>query len=211
MKNDEVKQKIIDYSRKMLTDGLTVGTGGNISIRYNDNIFITPGGIDYDKLKPEDISVIDINGNHTGEGKPPSSEKLFHCDIYKKRENIKSIVHTHSVYAAVLSCLRTELPPVHYLTALSGKKVPLADYAPFGTKELSDNIVSVMEDYNAVLLSNHGLAAFGENIKQAYSTALNIEFCAKVYVLSLGAGTPVELSKSEISEIEKKIKNYIKN
>lgn len=206
---ESIKQAVIDYSLKMVKDGLTTGTGGNVSIKDNDKIFITPTGVDYNCLDCDDISELDLEGNFLGNGKKPSSEYAFHCGIYAKRNDVKCIIHTHSLYATVLACLKKELPPIHYLVGLSGKKVPVADYALFGTKELSNNILSVMEDYNAVLLANHGLVCMGKTPDQAYSIALNIEFACKVYVLSMSAGTPINLTDDQINEVQNRLNNYM--
>lgn len=210
MDSVSVKKAIVDHGLRMIKDGLTTGTGGNISVKLDGHIYITPSAIEYNDLLIDDISVLDLHGNHTGEGKKPSSEKNFHVDIYKKREDVTSIIHTHSTYAAALSCLKKEIPPIHYLVALCGDKVPVAEYAKFGTKELSLNIVKALKDYNAVLMANHGLAAVGSSIDMAYSVALNMEFVSKVYVEALGTGLPVfKLTKEEIESVEADIKAYI--
>ncbi len=208
---DEIKKNIVKYCVKMLKDSLTTGTGGNISVKNRENIFITPSGIDYLELDFKDISVLDLNGNYLGNGKKPSSETAFHCAVYKKRPDVQAIVHTHSVYSTVLACMKKELPPIHYLVALSGDKVPVAEYGEFGSVELSDNIISVLENYNAVFLANHGLVTMGESLLQAYNTALHIEFCSKIYVLSLGIGTPNIIESKELNKIKNKIKNYTGN
>ncbi|MDY0133029.1 MAG: class II aldolase/adducin family protein [Desulforegulaceae bacterium] len=209
MNKKEIGNEIIKYCLKMKKDGLTFGTGGNISVFLDNKIYITPSGIEYEELLAEDISELDENGNFLGKGKPPSSEKDFHSKIYKTRSDVKSIVHTHSVYASALGCLKKELPPIHYLVASAGKKVPVADYAGFGTKELGDNICSLILDTNAVFMANHGLVAVGKNLYQAYSTALHIEFASKVYLISLSYGKPFELDEVQIEDAVDKIANYL--
>ncbi|MGE4520149.1 MAG: class II aldolase/adducin family protein [Desulfobacteraceae bacterium] len=206
--NKDIKNQIVRYCLKMQKDGLTSGTGGNISVLHDNKIYITPSGVEYESLLPDDISELDSNGNFFGKGKPPSSEKGFHAKIYRTRPDVKSIVHTHSTYACVLACLKKELPPVHYLVASAGKKVPVAEYAGFGTDELADNICSSIGEFNAVLMANHGLLSVGKTLKQAYSTAQYIEFAAKVYVISLSCGKPFELDDLQIEDAVKRIGNY---
>ncbi|MCB9480258.1 MAG: class II aldolase/adducin family protein [Desulfobacteraceae bacterium] len=209
MNKKHISEQIIKYCLKMEKDGLTSGTGGNISVKNENRIYITPSGIDYSELIPEYISELDEDGNFLGIGKRPSSEREFHSKIYKTRPDVKSIVHTHSTYACVLGCLKKELPPVHYLVASAGKKVPVAGYAGFGTKELADEICSVISDSNAVFMANHGLVSVGKTLYQAYSTALYIEFVSKVYVISLSCGKPFELDENEIADAVERIDSYL--
>jgi len=205
----KTKLKIIEYSNKMLEDRLTIGTGGNISIKTRENfVYITPSGIPYERLKPEDISVLDLKGNLIN-GKKPSSETDLHLALYEKREDISSVIHCHSLYATVLACMKMELPPIHYLVAFSGNKVPVADYAPFGTKALTDKTVLAMKNYNAVLMANHGLLTSGMNVEHAYSVALNIEFACNVYVKILSAGDPVILNNGRIMDVKTRLDNYL--
>ncbi len=153
----EEKKEIIRFGKKLIDSRLTTGTGGNLSIfnRKEGLIAITPSGIDYLEMQLEDIVLININGEIKEGAQKPSSELNFHTLLYLKRNDINAVIHTHSVYATTLACLNWEIPPVHYLVAFSGNKVPLAPYATFGTTELSDNISKTIENYNAVLLANH--------------------------------------------------------
>ena len=209
MKDIEIKENIIRYGNEMVKEALTTGTGGNLSFKKADSVFITPSGIDYRDLTLSDIVELDLNGNVINGEKKPSSETEFHLGIYRNRKDVTSIVHTHSTYATVLACLNRELPPIHYLVALAGNKVPVAEYAAFGTRELSEKIIAVLEDYKAVFLANHGLVAMGNSLSEAYSIALNIEFVSKVYVKGLGAGNPVSLSEDRIKAVKEKLDNYL--
>lgn len=209
MDDNSIKEKIVNYSKKMITDSLTTGTGGNLSVKFNNRIYITPSGVEYDSLKAEDISVLDLDGNFLGIGKKPSSEKGFHLGIYQSRGDVSSIIHTHSTYSTILACLKKELPPIHYLVAIAGNKVPVAEYAKFGSDELGENILRVLKDYNAVFMANHGLMACGISVEAAYAVALNIEFVSEIYVKALGVGNPVVLTDQQIGDVEEKLNNYI--
>ncbi|MCJ8343832.1 MAG: class II aldolase/adducin family protein [Cetobacterium sp.] len=139
---EKERLKVIEYSQKMITDGLTKGTGGNISIlNVEKNLMaVTPSGIDYFKLTLEDIVIIDVENGKVVDGeKVPSSESDMHRIFYKYRKDIKAIVHTHSKYATALSCLRKSLPSTHYLLAVAGVEVPCAEYATYGTVKLAKN------------------------------------------------------------------------
>jgi len=224
------REEIIKFSLKMLKSGLTTGSGGNISIFNRDKglIAITPSGIEYLELTPEDIVLLDVEGNiypyqgYVDQEKPlntsimpsghltlkPSSEAGFHIALYQKRPDINAVVHTHSPYATTFACLNREIPPVHYLVAFAGKKVPVAPYATFGTKELADNILSTIGDYHATLLANHGLVAVGTTLINAFNTAEEIEFVARICYQAESLGAPVLLPDDEMERVIEKFKDY---
>ena len=204
------KQKIITYAKRLLTSNLTVGTGGNLSIRssQSDEILITPSGVEYEDLRPDLISVLKLDGTQISGEKEASTELPFHLALYRHRSDINAIVHTHSTYATVLACLGWEIPAVHYLVGFSGHRVPLAPYALFGSRELSQNIIETIGKRNAILLANHGLVAVGKDIETAFRVAEQIEFVAKVYYLAKCAGEPNLLSRTAMEHVLKKFKTY---
>ena len=214
------RKEIIKYSLKMVKSGLTTGSGGNLSIFNRDEglIAITPSGIEYYELTPQDIILLDIDGNISSyecrEKRPdrqylkPSSEAEFHLALYRHRPEINAVVHTHSPYATTFACLAREIPPVHYLVAFAGKKVPVAPYATFGTKQLADNIVSTISDYYATLLANHGLVAVGNTMQNAFNTAEEIEFVARICYQTECIGRPVILTDAEMERVIEKFKSY---
>ncbi|CAN2040011.1 5-deoxy-D-ribulose 1-phosphate aldolase [Candidatus Magnetomoraceae bacterium gMMP-15] len=205
------REQIVNFGKKMITSRLTTGSGGNLSIfnREKNLVAISPSGIEYFDMNPEDVVIINSKGKII-EGKyKPSSELNFHLSLYYKRFDINTIVHTHSVYATTIACLNEELPAVHYLIGFSGKKVPLAPYALFGTEELAQNIVTAIKDYNAVLLANHGLVTVGPDLSLAFSAAEEIELVARIYYQARSIGNPVILSDEEMNNVIKKFKAYI--
>lgn len=206
----EEKKEIIRFGKKLIDSRLTTGTGGNLSIfnRKEGLIAITPSGIDYLEMKLEDIVLININGEIIEGGRKPSSELDFHTMLYLKRGDINAVIHTHSVYATTIACLNWEIPPVHYLVGFSGNKVPLAPYATFGTSELSDNISKTIENYNAVLLANHGLITIGVDLKSTFYIAEQVELVAQIYYQSRCIGKPVILSDREMEKVVNKFKTY---
>ena len=128
MKLQEEREAIVAYCQKMITSRLTTGTGGNISIcnRARGEVAMTPTGIDYFEMKAADVVIMSLSGEIIEGNVKPSSEAEMHLALYKRRDDISAVVHTHSVFATTIACLRWELPPVHYLIGFSGKKVPLA-------------------------------------------------------------------------------------
>lgn len=196
--------QIVEYGKKLITSNLTKGTGGNISI-YNPNeklIAITPSGIDYFLLKPEDIVVMDLEGNILEGKNKPSSEYEMHKIFYERRSDIFSVVHVHSTYSTTLACLRVNLPALHYLVAISGgKDIKCAKYATFGTKQLAENAFEAMEDRFAVLLANHGLLTGAKDLANAFNKAEEVEFCAQLYYNCLSIGKAVILEDEEMNKM----------
>lgn len=201
---------IVTYCNKLISSGLTKGTGGNISVfdRERKLMAISPSGIEYDQLSPEDIVVLDLDGKIVDGNRKPSSELEMHVIFYRKRDDLDAIVHTHSTFAKTLSALRWTLPAVSYLVAYAGKDVRCADYASFGTLELAENAFRAMEDRKAVLLANHGLLAGAKDLKNAFNVAEEIEFCAEVYYRAKLIGEPVILDDAEMAHMDEKFKSY---
>ncbi|MEW8972947.1 MAG: class II aldolase/adducin family protein [Tissierellaceae bacterium] len=143
------------------------------------------------------------------EFKKQSSEYSMHKIFYERREDINSVVHAHSVYSTILSCLNWELPAVHYLVAISGgKNVRCADYATFGTKELAENAFKSMEDRMAVFLANHGLLVGGKDLPNAFNKVEEIEFCAEIYYRAKSIGEPIVLPDGEMKKMLGLFKSY---
>lgn len=197
------REQVCEYSRRMLSRGLTRGTGGNISIlnREEGLLAISPSGVEYDTMQAEHVVVTDLYGQVRDGTLKPSSEIPMHLSCYRARADVNAVVHTHSTFACTLACLNWELPPVHYLIGFAGDKVEVAPYCRFGTRELGEEAVKVMGERNAVLLQNHGLLAVGVDISKAFSAAEETEFTAELYYRCRLAGTPVLLSEQEMQGI----------
>ncbi|MBK5245450.1 MAG: L-fuculose-phosphate aldolase [Eubacteriaceae bacterium] len=200
---EKERNDVVKYCQKLITAGLTKGTGGNISIynREKQLMAISPSGIDYFETEPEDIIVIDINGKIVDGKRKPSSEHELHRIFYLKRDDIDAVVHTHSIYSTVLATLRQPLPASSYLVAFSGLDVRCADYASFGSMELAEFTFDAMIDRYAVLMANHGLLTGGKDILNAFNIAQQIEHCAEVYVKARAIGEPVILDEKEMTKM----------
>lgn len=208
---EEERCLVVEYGKKLVTSGLTKGTGGNISIynREKKLMAISPSGLDYFITKPEDIVILDLDGNKVDGNRKPSSEYDMHRIFYEKREDINAVVHTHSVYSTVLATLRVELPASNYLIALAGgANVRCAEYATFGTPELAQNAYEAMIDRRAVLLANHGLLTGAGDLPNAFNIAEEIEHCAEVHTKCLSIGKPVILGEEEMKIMVEKFKTY---
>jgi len=206
------REAIVEYCIKLTEHKLTKGTGGNISIfdREKKLMAISPSGLDYYQTKPEDVVVMDMNDNIIEGRRRPSTEYNLHRIFYLKRDDCNSVVHCHSMFSAVLACLRWPIPASHYMIALAGKDVRCAQYATFGTQELAENAFEAMKDRNAVLLANHGLLAVSKDLPNAFNIAEEIEFCAEIYYRSKCVGEPFILSDQEMELMDQKFNHYAK-
>lgn len=207
---EQERNDIVYYCKKLLQSGLTTGTGGNISIynRKQNLMAISPSGIEYEKMKPEDVVVLDMEHNIIEGEHKPSSELEMHSIFYRERDDLNAMVHTHSTFAKTLSSLRWDLPAVSYLVAYAGKNVRCAEYASFGTKELAENALTAMDDRKAVLLANHGLLAGAHDVKNAFNIAEEIEFCAEIYYRAKSIGNPIILDDEEMVRMDRAFQTY---
>lgn len=211
MRLQKERKEIVKFGKKLLTSGLTAGTGGNLSVanRKKNLVAISPSGVDYLEIRPEDVVLVGMEGGLIETSKyKPSSEFLFHLALYRRRQDIQAVVHTHSVYATTLATLGWEIPPFHYLVAYSGKKVPLASYATFGSEKLARNVEDAIGENNAVLMGSHGVVTVGATLVKAFETAEIIEYIARVYYLAKGRGEPTLLSDEEMDKVIEKFKGY---
>jgi L-fuculose-phosphate aldolase len=208
---EEIRNEIIVYGQKAVKDGLTKGTGGNLSIcdRASGTMAITPSGIDYFMIEPRQVMIIDVETGSVLEGDAiPSSERDMHRIFYKYRHDIDALIHTHTTFAATIACMGWSLPAVHYLVALAGINVRCAKYATYGTVALAKNAFAAMEGRKAVLLANHGLLAGGASLGDAYSVTEEIEFCCELYYRTRSLGDPVILDEDEMKGMVERFKNY---
>ena len=217
MKNLEQRNKIIEYSLKLNSTNLSPLRSGNISLRSEENgvegYLITPSGKKYETLKSEDIVFMSLNEkekDNTSVNKP-SSEWRFHRDIYLNKRDAHAIVHAHSPHATAVSSHGKSIPPFHYMIALAGgEDIKCAEYATFGTEELSKNVISALQDRSACLMSNHGQVAFGKDLDQAFELAQEIENICHQYTIAIKLGEPKILSLKEMKKVLEKAKDYKK-
>ena len=209
---EKEKNEIVEYGKKLITDRLTTGTSGNISIYDAEKklMLISPSGIGYFETKPEDIVVMDLDGNVVEGDKKPSSEHGLHAAMYKAKPEARAAVHTHSMYCSVLAALHEPIRAAHYVVADAGDvMVPCAEYRTYGTMELAEAATKAMGASDAVLLANHGIICVGKSLKSAYGLAAGLEYCAEVYYRTLCTNkTPYILPDDEMRRVIEKFKGY---
>tara|TARA_B100001540_G_scaffold268248_1_gene250261 strand:- start:403 stop:1065 length:663 start_codon:yes stop_codon:yes gene_type:complete len=216
--NDQLKKEVIKYAQKLNSTNLSPLRSGNVSVRAIENneegFYITPSGKKYETLKEEDIVFLKLNEEKNfltwfNSGKNPSSEWKFHQDIYINKREARAIVHAHSPHATAVSSHGKPIPAFHYMVALAGgEDIKCSDYATFGTRELSQNILRALQNRKACLMSNHGQVAFGQNLSSAFELSEELENICHQYIIALKLGNPKILSKAEMEKILDKVKNY---
>lgn len=203
----KVRDDVVTCGRRMVLDGLVVGTSGNVSVRCGNRIVITPGSVPYEAMSASDVSVVDIDGA-LYDGAEPSSETPLHLAIYRHMPDAMAVVHTHSPFATVLSTVVDELPSIHYQIALLGGPVRVAHYATFGTDSLADSVIAAMNSRSAVLMRNHGAVTWGDGLNVAYRRAVTLEWLASVYYRARLLGKPTLIDDSEIERVKKRQAMY---
>lgn len=194
---------LIAAAQHMAASGLSPGTSGNLSLRTDSGILITPSAIPYESLTPDMLPLLKPHrayGDFDGPFRP-SSEWRFHLDIYLACPEIGAIVHHHAPYTTALAIAGREIPACHYMIArFGGAPIRCAPYALFGTADLSAHVLHALDGRSACLMANHGGLATAATIQAALSAATELEALARHYWLALGAGGPVLLSDSQIAE-----------
>jgi L-fuculose-phosphate aldolase len=203
---DAARAQLVSYSARLLDDGLAVGSAGNMSVRIGDRVAITPSGISYTELRPEDICLVGMDGAELQSSETPSSETPMHLAIYaaakaQAEAQAGAVVHTHSPEVIALSAGRDELPAIHYAITGLGGPVRVAPYVRFGSAGLAASAVTALDGRSAVILRNHGAVTYGRDLAQAYDRALLLEWLARTYRLALSYGEPAILSAAELDEV----------
>ena len=202
------RQSIIDACLRMNALRINQGTSGNISLRHDAGMLVTPTSVPYETMQPEQIVFMGFDGSFDSSQRP-SSEWRFHLDILRARPEVNAVVHAHPPYATTLAIMGREIPPVHYMVAVAGgDSIRCAPYATFGTEELSRHAVSALEDRLACLLAHHGMIAIGPSLPKAMWLAVEVETLARQYHGCLQIGTPPLLSKAEIKNVLSRMAGY---
>ncbi len=207
-----LREQAVAAVRRLDAMGMNRGSTGNLSHRFahagQPGMLITPTGMGADDLRPADLVWLGEGGAVHGAWQP-SSEWHFHRAVYRARPDLNAIVHTHSVHATALACLRRGLPAFHYMVAVAGgDSVPLTPYFTFGSEALSDAVADAMRDRDACLMSNHGLVAAGATLARAMKVAQEIESLCEVYLKALAVGEPALLDAAAMAEVLDKFGSY---
>ena len=201
-------EALFNSALALQASGLNQGTSGNASVRYGEGFLVTPSGMPPNDMNASSMVEMNMRGEAISPGKP-SSEWRFHRDIYQAKPEVGAVIHTHSMFATTLACLREDIPPFHYMIAVAGgETIRCADYALFGTQALSDHAIKALNDRHACLLANHGMITVGKTLSQALYIAKEVETLCEQYWRALQIGEPNILSAQEMQDVFKQFKGY---
>lgn len=207
---DEVEKAwsdVVDMARLTVADGLVVGTSGNVSARVGEVVVVTPTGVPYDRLRPQDVVAVDLDGRQVRGELRPTSELPMHLAVYRATA-ARAIVHTHAPHATAVSTLVDLLPPIHYMTATLGGPVRVAPYALYGTPELAAGALAALRDRTACLLANHGTLAYGSTPGRAYERTAQLEWMCRVWLLATASGGPRLLTPADLAAAATRFTDY---
>lgn len=206
---NRARQSVIDTALDLTRTGLSPQQSGNVSLRFDGDMLITPTGMNYHDLKPDDIVRMAFDGAVRAGRRAPSSEWHMHAAIYAVRLEAQAIVHAHSDYATTLAVMGRSIPPFHYMVALlGGRDIRCAPYATFGTAELAAHAVEAIKDRKACLLAHHGQIAFGRDLAEALKLAHEVEILSGQYWRALQIGEVPLLPDDEIARVVEKFRTY---
>jgi L-fuculose-phosphate aldolase len=204
----QARWDVVEACRAMRREGLVVGTAGNVSVRDGDLLAISPSGVDYDALTPEDVGVHDLAGEVVDARLAPSSELPLHLLVHA-RTAVRAVVHTHAPASTALGLVADELPAAHYYVALFGGPVRVAPYATFGTPELAEHVAAALAGRTAALMAQHGAVVLGSSAAQALDRARYLEYLCDAQLRALATGLPVRtLSAAELSTAAAALASY---
>lgn len=186
-------------ARRLASEGLVLGTAGNVSARAGELVAVTPTGAVLADLKPEQVVVVDLDGRPIDGDYAPTSEIELHLGAYR-RHGAGAVVHAHSPIGTALACVLDELPLIHYQMLALGGPIRVAPYATFGTPELARVTLDALEGRAAALMANHGMIAVGRTLDAAVDNALLLEWASELYWRAAAVGRPRTLDAGQAQD-----------
>jgi len=194
------REEVAAACRRLAAAGLVAGTSGNLSAREGDAIAVTATGAVLAEMTPEQVAVVDLEGNVIGDGPTPTSEIALHLGVYE-RYGAGAVVHTHAPMATALSTVLDELPMIHYEMLLLGGPVRVAPYRTFGTPELAESVLEALDGRTAAIMANHGTVTFGSDVAGAVRATELLEWASTVYWRAKQIGDPRVLSEQDAADV----------
>ncbi|MFK4149033.1 class II aldolase/adducin family protein [Streptomyces sp. NPDC004065] len=202
-------RELVATARRTVADGLVVGTSGNVSARVGETVLVTPSGVPYDRLTPDDVTGVGLDGRQVLGTLVPTSELPLHLAVYRTTD-ARAVVHTHAVHATAVSTLVPELPLIHYMAAALGGPVRVAPYATYGTEELARNMLRALAGRSGCLLQNHGTVTYGATLDQAYDRTAQLEWMCRLWLTasSVPGLSPALLTPQQLARAEERLRGY---
>jgi L-fuculose-phosphate aldolase len=207
---DTERRRLADACRRLASEGLVIGTAGNLSVRVDDRVLATPTGCVFSEVSGDDMTVVDLEGEVQDGGLAPTSELGLHLGVYDRYEWAGAVVHTHAPMATAVGCVVAELPPIHYQMLGLGGSVRVAPYATFGTDELHENVLAALDGHTAALMQNHGALTCGHTLDSALEAAFLLEWACSLYWHAKQIGEPSVLTEEQLADVATQVQqlNY---
>jgi L-fuculose-phosphate aldolase len=190
------REAVAAAARRLAAEGLVLGTAGNVSARAGELVAVTPTGAVLAELEPDQVVVVNLDGEPVGGDYAPTSEIELHLGAYR-RHRAGAVVHAHSPVGTALACVLDELPLIHYQMLALGGAIRVAPYATFGTPELAQLTLDALEGRAAALMANHGMIAVGPELDAAVDNALLLEWACELYWRAAAVGRPRTLDAAQ--------------
>lgn len=205
---EKERRDVVETCLFMQSNGLIVGTAGNVSIRVDDKIAISPSGVPYETMTAEDVVVFSMDGERVDGVLEPSSELPLHLSVYRETA-AKAITHNHAPASTALGLVVDEIPPSHYYSAMLGGIIRVAPYAEFGTDELARNVTDALKGRSGALMKNHGAITIGPTVKKAAGLLPILEYVCEIHLRAMATGAPVALlSPEQMADAKAAITDY---
>ena len=205
---EKERREVVETCLFMQSNGLIVGTAGNVSIRVDDKIAISPSGVPYETMTAEDVVVFSMDGERVDGVLEPSSELPLHLSVYRETA-AKAITHNHAPASTALGLVVDEIPPSHYYSAMLGGIIRVAPYAEFGTDELARNVTDALKDRSGALMKNHGAITVGPTVKKAAGLLPILEYVCEIHLRAMATGAPIALlSPEQMADAKAAIADY---
>ena len=205
---EKERREVVETCLFMQSNGLIVGTAGNVSIRVDDKVAISPSGVPYETMTAEDVVVFSMDGERVDGILEPSSELPLHLSVYRETA-AKAVTHNHAPASTALGLVVDEIPPSHYYSAMLGGIIRVAPYAEFGTDELARNVTEALKDRSGALMKNHGAITIGPTVKKAAGLLPILEYVCEIHLRAMATGAPIALlSPEQMADAKAAIADY---
>lgn len=205
---EKERREVVETCLFMQSNGLIVGTAGNVSIHVDDKVAISPSGVPYETMTAEDVVVFSMDGERVDGILEPSSELPLHLSVYRETA-AKAITHNHAPASTALGLVVDEIPPSHYYSAMLGGIIRVAPYAEFGTDELARNVTDALKGRSGALMKNHGAITIGPTVKKAAGLLPILEYVCEIHLRAMATGAPIALlSPEQMADAKAAIADY---
>ena len=211
MKYLDERSLVVAAGRQMLQRGYTEGTSGNVSMRVADGALITPSSVPYMEIAPEDVVLMDLEGNVLEGERVASVEHKVHLECYKRRANVGAVIHSHPIVGSIFAAARVPLPAfLDEFGVYIGEEVRVAEWGMSGSQEIADQVADALGEHNAAFIASHGMVAVGRDLDHALLTTARVERAGLIYLGAKLLGGVAEIPE-HAQELYRQVFSYFQS